>query len=262
MHGEKAHTINGVEGRLFWGSKPGAALFTTQKWIGEKRRLCDAQKDENGRVYQGALFVRPEIRFDDTCNNGRHSFAVTGTITEAGRGEVGGGCCHDEIVKAFPELAPLVKWHLFDSNDPMHYVANTLYHAGDRDCHGLRKGEKRQLRNGKTGLPSWELVAVDETGEEVPTYKLPKHYDGETPPDFTPTLKWAPWCRVGEGKERDLAAARSVAVWPEATDAELSAEPEDLKAALLARLPALVAAFRADVDGAGFMWEVPESERA
>ena len=42
------------------------------------------------------------------------------------------GCMHDTIVKHFPELAPLVKWHLADqSGIPMHYKANALYW---RDC--------------------------------------------------------------------------------------------------------------------------------
>lgn len=60
----------------------------------------------------------------------------------------------------------------------------------------------------------------------------------------------------GEGKERDFAAARSVANWPEATDEELSAP--DLKEKLEARLPALLAAFRADVQACGFRWEAPQ----
>jgi hypothetical protein len=58
-----------------------------------------------------------------------------------------------------------------------------------------------------------------------------------------------------EGKARDLAAARSAAAWPEATDEELCAEPAVLREALERRLPALLAAFRADVEACGFLWE-------
>lgn len=58
----------------------------------------------------------------------------------------------------------------------------------------------------------------------------------------------------GEGKEREFDKARNVAVWPEATDEELSQEPEKLKAALLQRLPPLMARFRHDMETAGFMW--------
>ena len=46
-----------------------------------------------------------------------------------------------------------------------------------------------------------------------------------------------------EGKERELDAARRVAIWPEATDEELTAP--DLKGRLEARLPALLAGVHA-----------------
>lgn len=42
----------------------------------------------------------------------------------------GGGSAHDEIVKLFPALKPLVKWHLTDNTGtPMHYIANGEYWA-------------------------------------------------------------------------------------------------------------------------------------
>lgn len=59
----------------------------------------------------------------------------------------------------------------------------------------------------------------------------------------------------GEGKERQLDAARSAAVWPEATDEQLCAPRAELEAALAERLPALLAAFRADMDSIGMLWE-------
>lgn len=55
-----------------------------------------------------------------------------------------------------------------------------------------------------------------------------------------------------EGKERDLAAARSSAIWPEATDEELMTEPAMLTLKLQERLPALIAEFRGVVEGLGF----------
>lgn len=67
--------------------------------------------------------------------------------------------------------------------------------------------------------------------------------------------------REGEGKERDLDAARRVAVWPDATDAELMQEPEELRAALVARLPGLIAAMRADIEAAGFVWSPADFPR-
>lgn len=234
-------------------------LFASQTFIASRER-----KGER---------ISVKVRFDDNCNNGKHSFAITGDIYEKdGRGRwvnTTGGCIHDEIEKTFPELAPLIKWHLFDSDGPMHYLANVVYLAGDRDCWGLRKGEKRPLCN-KNGLPRWELVAINSEGvgiratptgdkyrgeETLPLFILEDHCAGDAPPLATPRLEWRPQFRIGEGKARELDAARRAAVWPEATDTELCAEPAELRAMLEARLPDLVAVFRAAIEGAGFLWD-------
>lgn len=58
--------------------------------------------------------------------------------------------------------------------------------------------------------------------------------------------------RVGEGKERDLDAARSSAIWPDATDDDLILP--GLQERLAARLPALLEEFRRDVESLGFGW--------
>lgn len=54
---------------------------------------------------------------------------------------------------------------------------------------------------------------------------------------------------TGEGKEPDLEGARSVAVWPDATLAQLRD-----KRALMARLPALMAEFKRDVESLGLTY--------
>lgn len=64
--------------------------------------------------------------------NSRPYFSVTLDIWEKKRNgqwyESGGGSAHDEVARVFPELAPLIKWHLVgDDGTPMHYVANALY---------------------------------------------------------------------------------------------------------------------------------------
>lgn len=64
-----------------------------------------------------------------------------------------------------------------------------------------------------------------------------------------------------QGKPRELDKARAAAIWPEATDAELCAPAAELEAALIARLPALLERFRADVEAAGFRW-APAQEAA
>lgn len=253
--------------------------------------------------------MRVEIRFDDQCKNKHNTFAITGDVEDTSkRGDsrfVAGGCLHDEIAKAFPELAPLIKWHLKDSNGPMHYIANTLYHAGDRDCWGTRKGEPRQWTTaivfGKNPIRHFasgqKAAFVKFLQEHKPCFSdspydfevLPLHHDNKPGGyQFEPKYtfggfadKWheAPFeteesalrflqalqtCEpqfvkvatsFGEGKERNLAAARSTAIWPDAPDSILTAEPGVLRAALEARHPALMAEFKAAVIGAGFAWE-------
>jgi hypothetical protein len=61
----------------------------------------------------------------------------------------------------------------------------------------------------------------------------------------------------GTGKVRELRAARDAAIWPGATDAQLCVEPDELRAALAARLPGLLAEFKRDMEAAGFLWPEP-----
>jgi hypothetical protein len=100
---------------------------------------------EHGSQFRIAV----EVRYDDECGNGHNSFGITATIDEK-RGnqwrEYSGGCCHEEVAKHFPELAPFIKWHLCASDGPMHYLVNTLYHAGNRDHNGRTKGERYHIK--------------------------------------------------------------------------------------------------------------------
>lgn len=68
-------------------------------------------------------------------------FSLTG-YGKAGRDDEFGGCCHEDIVAAFPFLEKYIKWHMFAwPSGPMHYVANTIWHAGNKDCWGRTAGE-------------------------------------------------------------------------------------------------------------------------
>jgi hypothetical protein len=210
----------------------------------QKKVFGPVKYRENGTNYQ----ISAEVRWDDECRNGHNSFAVTGTIylCDVSHNPVrwdSGGCLHEEIAKYFPELAHVIKWHLCSSDGPMHYVANTVYHASERDCHGLLKGEVRQLRNGKTGQLAWKLEADRE---------LPKYVDADEQPSEVATLRYVPWNRIGEGKARELDFARASAAWPEATDEELTAP--GLEQRLLARLPEMLERMRADIEALGFTW--------
>jgi hypothetical protein len=194
------------------------------------------------------------VRYDDRCGNGHNTFSITANIDRKRRGrweEYAGGCCHDDIARFFPDLKPFIKWHLVSSDGPLHYKSNTCYHAGDRDAWGLRKGEKRQIRHGGTGLLAWRLATED--GRAATVDGIPQYVDAEEqPPAPLPGLIYAPWCRVGEGKAPDLDAARRSAIWPDATDQDLTAP--GLAERLEARLPALIAEFKRYVESLGFVF--------
>lgn len=133
--------------------------------------------------------IKAEVRYDDRCGNGHNSFSITGEIWLVGKRSdcETCGCIHDDIAKHFPELAPFIKWHLTSSDGPMHYIANTVYHASE-----------------------------------------------------------------SESKARELNHARSSAVWPDATDEDLTAP--GLEQRLADRLPALMAEFRAAVESLDFTY--------
>lgn len=244
------------------------------------------------------LRIRAEIRYDDDCGNGHNTFSITGTIEEKKKNnhwyDYAGGCLHEEIAEHFPEYAHLIKWHLVSSDGPMHGIANTLYHAGDKDCWGKRKGEPLRfekhikfenfpitfkLRNsfieyleglGKDDIQNLKIEAIDH-GKDASSYKFSPKYTFvgfadkwhncpfdtlQEIEEFREALQTHNFSVIetptsfSDGKERDLDAARSCAVWPDATDQELMAD--DLKERLEARLPALLERFCADMEALGF----------
>jgi hypothetical protein len=278
--------------------EPGGDIIRNQKVVTERRPAP---------WYGERCKIQAEIRFDDECKNGRNSFAITGEVRDPrvtrDRGIIACGCLHEDIARAFPELAPLIKWHLTDAGGPLHYIANTVYHAGDRDHNGKRAGEPwawddaiqfgavpmlHKIKGAAFLAFLHDVAAYDREGKIaalVPvavanndrTYKFsPKYQFAGQPPlkwhecpfdtegkaerfaasfiDHNPTFHRVPTL-FSEGKARDLDAARSSAVWPDATDAELMQEPAALKAALEARHPALMAAFREAVTGSGLLWD-------
>lgn len=270
---DRALNVLGVPGRLTERTtRPGderGELWFNQRWISERRPVSG---------YGAGAEIQAELRFDSLhYANRSNGFAITGEIstpTDRRRGDNSAdGCIHDEIAAAFPELAPLIRFHLFDTGtNPMHGVANAVYLAGTRDCHGLDKGESKPIA-GPDGIPHWELQACDvppgglsdtPTGEgyagrdSVPLFILKTRHKGDAPPATVPTLRWVQSCRIGEGKARDLDSARRAAAWPEATDAELMQEPAALRAVLEARVPGLIAEFRAAMDSAGLAWSPAE----
>lgn len=73
-----------------------------------------------------------KIRLNDECRNGHEDFSITADIYEKdGRGrwvDVGGGCCHEHIIKLRPDLKQFETLHLCTwEGVPMHSAANAFY---------------------------------------------------------------------------------------------------------------------------------------
>lgn len=91
-------------------------------------KLTKDQKKTFTKQISNSERMKVTVRYDDECDNGHNTFAITADLSEHGR-LVACGCLHDDIAKHFPELAHLIKWHLVSNDGPMHYVANTTYYA-------------------------------------------------------------------------------------------------------------------------------------
>jgi hypothetical protein len=224
---ESAVNVLGVDARAF------AVIAEDSGRIRNQQIKAIRYYTKEGRKYR----ITARLRFDDELKNGHESFAITANIRESDGTywrEHSGGCCHDEIARQFPEWAPLIKWHLCSTDGPMHYVANTLYHA---DEHGpdhawvyfTGPSDPLGIEGKKERLLGYEKADKALAAECLPGYRV--EWDKKT------------------AKVANFDHARSTAVWPEATVEQLRS-----KAALEARLPALLDAFKAAMLSAGFLY--------
>ena len=86
------------------------------------------------RKVVGNKDITVNIRLNDECKNGHQDFSITGEIYQAGkprndRNMIMAGCCHEEILKYFPQFKIFIDLHLCDYKGiPMHAAANMHYH--------------------------------------------------------------------------------------------------------------------------------------
>jgi len=94
----------------------------------QKQTKCIPIK--NSKLYPefNGKTLKIQIRYDDECGNKHNTFSITGS---AGGNNGIGGCIHDFIIEQAPELEKFIKWHLTSSDGPMHYIANSMYHASE-----------------------------------------------------------------------------------------------------------------------------------
>lgn len=175
------------------------------------------------------------------CGNNKHKhLSITGTVSDqTWQFAETLGAVHGDIAKAYPELAHILKWHMCTLEGPTYYLANTLYHASNDGAGEVRHAPIAP--GSKIMAPMWERDRPrgGHAGIKVSATR---------PPDEV--LSWRPVLR--EGKPRNFEAARETAVWPDATDEQLSLPREQLTALLVERLPGLLQQFRADMTALGF----------
>ena len=255
---------------------------------------------EDGHTYR----ITATIRHDDDCGNGHNTFSITCDIDLKLASPMGpikweeysSGCCHEEFAKYFPEYAHLIKWHLTSTDGPLHYLANTLYLAGNKDHNGRHKGDvtnwscgvrfgnspvTHKLRNSfydflqeRMGTGDFQVTAIAHGPDNNcggykfrPKYTLIGYGEHWHECPFDTEFEAREFCGAlnnvhtefvsipltySEGKERQLDFARAAAVWPDATDEDLTAP--GLKERLEARLPTLLQEFQTDVCNIGLTY--------
>ena len=88
----------------------------------DKMKLTTKNRDPKNYIEANAILHK--------IGNQLPYFSLTGRVVEKGR-ESHGGAIHDEILKAFPELADIAALHLSDiDGKPMHSFENGRYWAG------------------------------------------------------------------------------------------------------------------------------------
>jgi hypothetical protein len=204
------------------------------KSILTKKQIIPISREykEKGTKYH----ITVTLRYDDECENGHNTFAITADIKRFDGTywrEDMSGCCHEEIARHFPALEKYIKWHLTSSDGPMHYVANSMYHAlehGAKYAYVYYNGQIDPLGifEQKEILLGYIDADKAKKAEGVTDYRV--EWDKKTV------------------KTANLYHARSCAVWPEATAEDFTKEK------LEARLPKLMQEFKADMEEIGFVY--------
>jgi len=114
--------------------------------------------------------IRATYGFHYLRGDGRPYFSITAEIVDKRGRDIGGGCCHEDIARVFPELADLIPWHLSDDDArPMHDVANGQYWLEFH--HGISRWKFDEYgqfeRQGKTPLDVFKGHAVLADGESL-----------------------------------------------------------------------------------------------
>ena len=244
----------------------------------QKKKFNVTVQDSKVYPYLNNKLLKIEVRYDDYCENGHNSFAITGSSYGIS------GCIHDLIAEQKPELKKYMKWHLTSSDGPIHYVANSMYHAKEVKKNSVVRSYDERLHFNEMPFTfdlSKRLKAFLDTSDLTDIKVTPIKYSGRDDYDFKDNYTFNgitnDWykslfstereaiemsqalmnydytivqtiSRYEDEKKPDLSAARNAAVWPEA---ELSDFTEDK---LNARLSDLLKEFKSDIEELGMVY--------
>jgi hypothetical protein len=149
-----------------------------------------AAKEWNKVFYENGYKHRIKVRAELVHLDGNSSpyFSITGEVDRQAKNnrwmQEKCGCIHDDIIKHFPKLQPLVDIHLSDENGvPMHAYANAGYWAG----HCKIQPEKN------TDILAKHLRVSKDQANEMTTYI--NHHYGEFDKITTPESAWENTCQ-------------------------------------------------------------------
>ena len=122
---------------------------------------------DHGRTYRIICTYGIDTEFA-ARNNQAPYFSITCQIDEKTKNgrwrDEGGGADHKAIAAHFPELEPLIKWHLTATDGPTHYMANARYFW--EQWRGISKWERRPYDPDPLEvfkrLTIWGIVPTDE----------------------------------------------------------------------------------------------------
>lgn len=146
--------------------------------------------------YWGAAYITIKAELHHYASNARPHFSITATIHKgdtypcSDRLWVAGGCLHGSILKARPDLAPLVALHLSDDTGaPMHAEANGWYWLA-----GALGGMGERYHGGNAKIQHWKDSPTD------------REFDGyrESTPDECLRI-FADHCRMSMEEARTVA---------------------------------------------------------
>lgn len=155
------------------------------------------------------------------------------------------------ILRVFPDIKALEAYSFKNFENFQKNIIDPIVHAaGTRDSQGRLPGEPVMYLN-KILLPDGNDLLEGVAVHNFSTVKL-----------FADRLQ-LPVTRIptaySAGKPRDLALARWLANWPEATDEELTVSEDELRAALTKRMPAYSRKLFQQLDRLGY--HVPLQDR-